>query len=296
MSATHLSLRLALSAALAIALQVGSLTRCSADTLLSGFNGDLSSSIGIDWHLSEPTWSSQFVPQLSEGTGALLLSHNPSWQAGLKLAGGEALAQLIVSSDTLEFDAIGAYGMAWRQVFAVLNGNDEHVAWQQTPEFPVSVPSETTPFNHIVIDLTDVNGAAEGGANWKTLAQAWLDAPEGQTKTYLELLIGVNGDTNPATADFNFDTAVDGQDFLIWQRNVGNMEAGPEQGDTNFDFLVDGVDLNTWSGEFGRPTRTTIDNIVFGTNAVTAIPEPSAVVMGLTAALLMSTFRRRRDS
>ena len=289
--------RLAGSIALAAACVMGQPGRATADTLLSGFNTDLSSSLGVDWVVSEPSWSTQFVPQLTEGTGALKVKHNPNWQVGLKLVGGDALAQLITMSDTLELDATGVAGQAWRQVFVVLNGNNEHVGWQQTEEFGLTVPSEVEPFNHIVIDLADGNRNTAGEQNWKAMAQAWLNAPA-ETKTYLELFIGFQGGSNAPTADFNFDTFVDGQDFLIWQRNYGNMEAGPEQGDANFDFVVDGIDLQTWKGEFGGAVVSTIDNVMFGTNAtaVATIPEPSTVVGCLLAATWAAVRCRRRRS
>ncbi len=283
---------------MAAACVMGQAARATADTLLSGFESDLSSSLGVNWEVSEPTWSAQFVPQLSEGTNALKVKHNTNWQVGLKLVGGEALAQLIVANDTLELDATGVAGQAWRQVFVVLNGNNEHVGWQQTEEFGLNVPSEAEPFNHIVIDLADGNRNAEGAQNWKAMAQAWLDAPAGDTKTYFELFIGFQGGSNPPTADFNFDTFVDGQDFLIWQRNLWNMEAGPEQGDTNFDAIVDGIDLETWKGEFGGAVVSTIDNIMFKTNAaaVAAIPEPSTAAGCLIAAIWTAARCRRRRS
>lgn len=287
--------RLAGCTALAIACMMGHAGRVTADTLLSGFNTDLSSSLGVDWVVSEPTWSTYFVSQLSEGSGALKVKHNPNWQVGLKLVGGDALAQLITTNDTLELDAIGAYGQSWRQVFVVLNGNNEHVGWQQTEEFGLPVPSEEAPSTHIVIDLLDGNRNADGAQNWKEKAQAWLNAPA-ETKTYLELFIGFQGGSNTPTADFNFDTAVNGQDFLIWQRNFGSMEAGPEQGDTNFDAIVDGVDLEAWKGEFGGAVVSTIDNIMFKKNppAVAAIPEPTAAASGLVAVILTAAGCRRR--
>ncbi len=283
---------------MAAACIIGQAGRATADTLLSSFDDDLSSSLGVNWEVSEATWGTQFVPQLSEGTGALKVKHNPNWQVGLKLVGGAALAQLITTSDTLELDATGVAGQAWRQVFVVLNGNGEHVGWQQTEEFALGVPSEEEPFNHIVIDLNDANRNAEGAQNWKAMAQAWLDAPEGDTKTYFEFFIGFQGGSNLPTADFNFDTFVDGQDFLIWQQNFGNMEAGPEQGDATFDFMVDGVDLEVWKGEFGSPVVSTIDNIMFRTNppAVAAIPEPSTATGCLLAAIWTAARCRRRCS
>lgn len=292
------SRRLAGCFALATACIMWQAGRATADTLLSSFDNDLSTSLGVNWEVSEPTWGTQFVPQLSEGTGSLKVKHNTNWQVGLKLVGGAPLAQLITTSDTLEMDAIGAFGQAWRQVFVVLNGNNEHVGWQQTEEFGLNVPSEEAPFNHIVIDLNDGNRNTAGAQNWKAMAQAWLDAPEGDTKTYFEFFIGFQGGSNTPTADFNFDTFVDGQDFLIWQQNFGNMEAGPEQGDTNFDAIVDGVDLEAWKGEFGGAVVSTIDNIMFRTNppAVAAIPEPSTAAGCLVAAIWTAARCRRRRS
>lgn len=295
---THILLspcrRLTGALAVIVTCSIGQVRHAAADTFVSGFNNDLTSSLGVNWEVFDTTWRSEFVPQLSEGTGALRLHHNSNWQVGVKLAGGEALAQLVATSNTLELDAIGAFGMAWRQAFVVLNGNNEHVGFQQTEEFPLTVPSEAQPFNHIVIDLNDANRTAAGAQNWKALAQAWLNAPAGNTRTYFELMIGFQGGSNPATADFNFDTHVDGNDFLIWQRNLGNMEAGPEQGDTNFDAIVDGVDLGTWRTEFGRPLFTTIDNIVFKSSPVAAVPEPSTIVGGLVAGVFVAARRRRR--
>lgn len=289
--------RLAGCIALAAACVMGQAARATADTVVSGFNGDLSSSLGVNWEVSDPSWSTQFVSQLSEGTGALKVKHNANWQVGLKLVGGDALAQLITTSATLELDATGVAGQAWRQVFVVLNGNNEHVGWQQTEEFGLAAPTEEEPFNHIVIDLNDANRTVDGEQNWKTIAQAWLNAPA-ETKTYFEIFIGFQGGAGLPTADFNVDTFVDGQDFLIWQQNFGNTAAGPEQGDANFDGIVDGVDLETWKAEFGSPVISTIDNIMFKTNApaVAAIPEPATAAGCLVAAIWAAARRRRRRS
>ena len=62
----------------------------AADTFLSGFNSDLSSSLGVNWEVFGPSWSTRFGPQLTEGTGALEVTHNPTWQVGIKLPAGEA--------------------------------------------------------------------------------------------------------------------------------------------------------------------------------------------------------------
>ena len=54
-------------------------------------------------------------------------------------------------------------------------------------------------------------------------------------------------------ADFDGDTDVDGNDFLIWQRNVGTLAPLGTQnnGDADGDADVDGADLAIWDNLFG---------------------------------------------
>lgn len=79
-------------------------------------------------------------------------------------------------------------------------------------------------------------------------------------------------------ADFDGDGDVDGRDFLIWQRgfNIGTTAA---QGDANGDNMVNGSDLQIWQDQFG-------------TNPLTAtfasVPEPTALALGLLAALSLA--------
>ncbi|HEX6962440.1 MAG TPA: dockerin type I domain-containing protein, partial [Lacipirellula sp.] len=54
-------------------------------------------------------------------------------------------------------------------------------------------------------------------------------------------------------ADFDGDGAVDGRDFLSWQRHLGASGASPEQGDADGDGTVDGADLAHWREQFGAP-------------------------------------------
>ncbi|MBL9163607.1 MAG: hypothetical protein JNL18_12815 [Planctomycetaceae bacterium] len=52
-------------------------------------------------------------------------------------------------------------------------------------------------------------------------------------------------------ADFNGNGAVEGQDFLAWQRNFGKTGAIKADGDANGDGNVNGVDLTAWKAGFG---------------------------------------------
>ena len=60
-------------------------------------------------------------------------------------------------------------------------------------------------------------------------------------------------DLNAASADFNADGSVDGEDFLSWQRGVS--DPGPielEDGDANADGQVNDVDLQIWVDQYGQ--------------------------------------------
>lgn len=289
MRITSFTLVMAAAAAVCAAL---SASRTAADVLLGGFNGDLSSPLANDWEIIN-NWQTEFAPALSEGSSALQVTMAGPWQVGLKLIGGEELAQLIIAHDTLEFDAAPTSFMSWRQAFAVVNGNNETVGWLQTPEIDLDTPGQPT---HIVFELADPRG--DGSSNWKASAQAWLDNPDPATRTYFELFIGVQGAENAPGADTDLDNDVDGADFLVWQRNFG-LDGGQDQGDFNFDFFVDGADLQVLAEEFGRSASsvvTTIDNIMLiGPPAsVSAVPEPAGVAVALIGLALMSQAARAR--
>jgi hypothetical protein len=179
-------------------------------------------------------------------------------------------------------------GISWRQIFVIVNSSVTN--WSQVQ---IDVPAFAT--THFSIPLTNAANTVPPAVpiNWK---QAAIDG--GATATYWEITVALQGPDNTPTADFDFDGDVDGADFLTWQRNVGNMEAGPEQGDTNFDFIVDGTDLTAVRDEFGRNAATsvtTIDNIKFVSNAaVAAIPEPSTFAIGLLSLAASVAARGRR--
>jgi hypothetical protein len=75
---------------------------------------------------------------------------------------------------------------------------------------------------------------------------------------------------SPFGGDFNFDTVVDGSDFLSWQR--GESPNG-----------VDAGDLETWRANYGRTAPA----------AASAVPEPGAAA--LAAMALLAACRRRFD-
>ena len=54
-----------------------------------------------------------------------------------------------------------------------------------------------------------------------------------------------------ANGNFNRDSAVDGADFLAWQRGYGKSNATVNDGDGTADGEVDGNDLAVWKNQFG---------------------------------------------
>lgn len=76
------------------------------------------------------------------------------------------------------------------------------------------------------------------------------------------------------TADFDVDGAVDGTDFLIWQRGFGvNSGAQRADGDANGDGAVNGSDLALWKAQFGSAAALP---------TAASVPEPSAsVILGI---------------
>jgi hypothetical protein len=89
-------------------------------------------------------------------------------------------------------------------------------------------------------------------------------------------------------ADFDGDSDVDGQDFLIWQRNVGVTSGGTrEQGNANpeTDGAIDGTDLEVWRSQFGTLAGA----------EVSAVPEPATLLLtALAAAAMLSAGRTGR--
>jgi hypothetical protein len=102
-----------------------------------------------------------------------------------------------------------------------------------------------------------------------------------------ELRIGTTyGDVAPIAtnvdADFDNDDAVNGNDFLIWQRGLG---AGTDNatGDADGNMMVDNADLTAWKGAFGPASVA----------AASAVPEPAAATLAGILGLALAAKRRR---
>lgn len=84
------------------------------------------------------------------------------------------------------------------------------------------------------------------------------------------------------SGDYDDDGVVDGNDFLIWQRELDVR--GDSAADGNEDDRVDEDDLALWGDHFG--------GIRAGAAAAVAVPEPGAFAIVATA--VIATVRRRR--
>jgi hypothetical protein len=85
------------------------------------------------------------------------------------------------------------------------------------------------------------------------------------------------------STDFNADGAVDGADFLLWQRSQGKLTGATfEEGDANLDGAVDAADLGIWKALFGGQQ----------TAAAHTIPEPETILLAIAAALALSSAKR----
>lgn len=125
------------------------------------------------------------------------------------------------------------------------------------------------------------NNLRVGGASGLTSAGAGLYGFD-NILLQLQAAAVIPGGDN---ADFNGDDIVDGNDFLIWQRNFGSAGT-PTTGDANGDLAVNGLDLDLWKTQFGTNPNAA--------PAVAAIPEPATASLAAVAMLAGLAYARRK--
>ena len=88
---------------------------------------------------------------------------------------------------------------------------------------------------------------------------------------------GITSFTIQISGDFDLDGDLDGNDFLIWQRNFPILSgtANSSSGDANGDGNVDGDDFLIWQSNFSFPA------------SITSVPEPTSLVLLALGGLLM---------
>jgi hypothetical protein len=136
----------------------------------------------------------------------------------------------------------------------------------------VSRSGNLAPSTAGAIRSVDLVMYANGSGNGQTGSAA---QPTGAREFFFNNLLI----TSPGVAgDYDADGDVDGNDFLVWQRNLGSTTNLAADGSKNG--VVDGADLTVWRGHF--PSSTGL---------AAAMPEPSAALLG-TLAFCGITLRR----
>lgn len=105
----------------AVILLQGSLSGAFAGTVvLSSFEQDLSSSVGVEWTVGAQ--STEFTSTgATEGSDALQINHNPGWTNNLTL-NTELVAPLIAEADYMLIDVTTPPTTVWRQMFVAMQG------------------------------------------------------------------------------------------------------------------------------------------------------------------------------
>jgi hypothetical protein len=130
------------------------------DTLLSGFEGDLTSSTGLSW--STGLTHSYTAAGATQGATAIQLTHGTGWTQNFTLDGG-AIAPLVATSDKFLLDATVPATAEWRELFIVMQGDG--LGWSQRGPFALPAGA-TTP---VTLDLAAEGfkaAAAGGGQSW----------------------------------------------------------------------------------------------------------------------------------
>lgn len=136
--------------------------------------------------------------------------------------------------------------------------------------------------NPTLVTSGDVEDNLTGAVAWLPDSSGLIFLGDVETNGITEAFLA----TLDFDADFDGDLDVDGDDFLIWQRNLGTGTTNAE-GDADGDGDVDSDDLNIWQFTYGD----TVPPLA----ATSAVPEPTSVVLVMAGLLAGSGMRRRRS-
>jgi uncharacterized protein (TIGR03382 family) len=126
------------------------------DSLLSGFEGDLTTTAGPSWSTGLP--HSYTAAGATQGATAIQITHGTGWTQNFTLDGG-AVAPLVATSDKFLLDATVPATAEWRQLFVVMQGAG--IGWTTAGQFDLPAGA-TTP---VSVDLvaSGLKAAAAGG-------------------------------------------------------------------------------------------------------------------------------------
>jgi hypothetical protein len=91
--------------------------------------------------------------------------------------------------------------------------------------------------------------------------------------------------------DFNLDGQVDGADYVVWRKNLGQTGATFVQGDATFNGVIGDDDLQVWRSNFGF-VRQPLPAAGIGAS-LAAVPEPTALCL-MTIGFSWAICLRRR--
>lgn len=277
---------------------------CQAQ-LISSFEGNLSSSVGVNWDGPGIPTATYTTVGATDGSLALAIHHPTSWNIQMWLKAGVPLAQDVVNHDFLAIDVTTAdlgvggdgWSPAWRQLITVFNSSSG--GWQQTDNnYPVASDDGGFLTQTVILDL-----AASGV---KANAQAYLDAvAAGAQGTYWELFLPMQGGdqgTPVKAGDYSDNSVVNAADYVSWRNSLGGSTLTNE---TVSPGVVDAADYAEWRSHFGTDytqITTIIDNVRFvnagaGSGSLSAggVPEPSSIVLVLGFGVAFGALRRRQS-
>lgn len=112
-----------------------------------------------------------------------------------------------------------------------------------------------------------------------------------ETQPDVEIAAGAIGPAS--SADYNDDGQVDGADFLLWQRTLGQTVTASTGADGSGNGVIDRLDLAVWTSHY---SQTAV--VPAGQPASTAVPEPASMMAAIIGAAVLLihglTSRRHR--
>jgi len=262
--------------------------QCSAaETLLSGFEGDLSTTLGLDWQ--DDSISSAFVTTgATQGTQALEITHPRTQSIPLKLFGSiDTIYETFIDHTQLRADFTLPANADYREAFFRLQVNGG--AFTIDGDDMILTPGET------------VNGIwdyeAEGvfgtlgmiGPITAFSLQLGMRGPEiGLPPTSVTIVDNIRWFSPSASllGDYNGNDEVDAADYTVWRDalTAGATELlnDPTPG------TVSESDFTYWRDHFGE----TLGAGAFSLTA--AVPEPSSLLLALICGMLLPIARTRR--
>jgi hypothetical protein len=189
-----------------------------------------------------------------------------------------AIALTGLAADTLKLSFDSAWQTSGDQTaeITVQYGNGAEIPvlnWHSNGADP---NFHATNFNEsVLVDLDNPANATTAIVRFKyTGTDNWFWALD-------NIKIGVQGAVE--NADFNADGKIDGNDFLVWQRNLGSGTT-LAQGDADGNGTVNAADLAIWRTQFGNTGASA---------SVGAVPEPAGLCLAGMALAALGAFRRR---